>query len=398
MKQKDHLKKLAALGLASGFLLAGESGSLEAKEISGTHLAHNKCGGGGCGGSRPANNKQTALNDPSMPSQGAPNSPSATRMNPNASNPNDIPGMDEETQTQNRNFGPTSGGQESNQSKVQPRYVQACGSGCRGSAPRQIADNNCSGQRPEYQACNGRAPRQYAEGQCGGQIPGRPQSSCSGSKPRQMADNNCGGQGPARPQQACNGRAPRQYAQGHCGANGCKGGTPRPIAGNQCGGQNPARPQQACNGRAPRQYASACGGQDPRQSPHENYINGRVENNRFVADASGEVAPQKMADDKYPAFHLYTESELLDQLNDQGKALYFSLNEEGKTLAREIASQQCAGKNACQGRNICKTDHNACKGKGSCKGQSACGFSNKNDAVEIAAKKMAEKRAKAYSQ
>lgn len=92
-------------------------------------------------------------------------------------------------------------------------------------------------------------------------------------------------------------------------------------------------------------------------------------------------------------YHLMTEEELLVELNDDGYKQYMSLTPEGKAVAREIASAYCAGTNACKGRNACKTDKNDCAGKGDCKGKSKCGFSDKNLAIEVAAKVMASKRA-----
>lgn len=89
-----------------------------------------------------------------------------------------------------------------------------------------------------------------------------------------------------------------------------------------------------------------------------------------------------------------SEEELLKTLNDKGKALYYTLDNEGKQLARELASQSCAGHNKCKGLNSCKSANNECAGLGSCKGTSACGFSDKNTAVKVAVKHMAEKRTK----
>lgn len=92
-------------------------------------------------------------------------------------------------------------------------------------------------------------------------------------------------------------------------------------------------------------------------------------------------------------YHLMTEDELLLELNDDGYKQYTSLTPDGKAVAREIASQRCAGTNECKGRGACKTDKNACAGQNSCKGESKCGISDKNLAVELAAKVMAAKRA-----
>lgn len=59
-----------------------------------------------------------------------------------------------------------------------------------------------------------------------------------------------------------------------------------------------------------------------------------------------------------------TESDLLDQLNDEGKKAYAALDAEGKALALRLANQQSPGQ-------------------------------NKNDAVKAAARQMADKRAAA---
>lgn len=94
-------------------------------------------------------------------------------------------------------------------------------------------------------------------------------------------------------------------------------------------------------------------------------------------------------------YHLMSEDELMLELNDDGIKQYKSLSEEGKALARELASQRCNNTNKCRGQNACKTDKNDCAGLANCKMQSKCAFSDKNLAVKIAAKLMAEKRAKA---
>lgn len=94
-------------------------------------------------------------------------------------------------------------------------------------------------------------------------------------------------------------------------------------------------------------------------------------------------------------YHLMTEDELLNQLNDEGVKLYNGLTPEGKKLAREVASATCNNQNPCKGLNACKTDKNACNGQGACKGQGKCAQSDPNVAVKLVAKKMAEKRAEA---
>lgn len=87
-----------------------------------------------------------------------------------------------------------------------------------------------------------------------------------------------------------------------------------------------------------------------------------------------------------------SESELMSQLNSNGKATYQSLSPEGKALALKLASQSCKGMNACKGLGSCKSATNSCAGKNGCRGQSAGPFKDKNVAVKVAAQHMAEKR------
>jgi hypothetical protein len=92
-------------------------------------------------------------------------------------------------------------------------------------------------------------------------------------------------------------------------------------------------------------------------------------------------------------YHLYTEDELILELNPEGVALYKSLDPEGKLLARKVASTMCNGMGECKGLGACKSSKNSCVGKNECKGQNVCAHSDKNVAVKLVAKKMAEKRA-----
>lgn len=87
-----------------------------------------------------------------------------------------------------------------------------------------------------------------------------------------------------------------------------------------------------------------------------------------------------------------TEEELIQQLNQEGRNLYNSLNNDGKALALQLANQTCAGHNDCKGLNSCSGDENSCAGEGGCKGQSKCSFHDKNLAVQVAAKHMEEQR------
>jgi hypothetical protein len=119
-----------------------------------------------------------------------------------------------------------------------------------------------------------------------------------------------------------------------------------------------------------------------------------------VVDAKAKATDPKAKEAYDPnsqnlGYHLYTEEELLTELNDEGSKLYMSLTPEGKQVAREIASQLCNGTNGCKGRGACKTEKHDCAGKNACKGESKCAVSDKNLAVQLASKIMAEKRADA---
>lgn len=118
----------------------------------------------------------------------------------------------------------------------------------------------------------------------------------------------------------------------------------------------------------------------------ENGTPGSAMNNNEQSDDNGNYG-----------YTLLNEDELLIELNEQGEDLYMSLSKEGKDLARQVASQRCNGTNLCKGLNACQTEKNACAGQGSCKGLGKCGFSDKNLAVKVVAKKMAEKRKEASS-
>lgn len=91
-------------------------------------------------------------------------------------------------------------------------------------------------------------------------------------------------------------------------------------------------------------------------------------------------------------FRELTDDEILLELNDETARIYRSLSPEGKALALRLASRSCNGMNECKGENACRTEKNACAGQGQCKGLTKCAISDKNVAVRLAAKKMAEKR------
>lgn len=89
---------------------------------------------------------------------------------------------------------------------------------------------------------------------------------------------------------------------------------------------------------------------------------------------------------------------LFSQLDPTHQQMFNSMDCEGQNLALQLANQSCKGKNSCAGLNSCKSQQNSCKGQGSCKGTATGPFTNKNDAVEVAEKHMAEKRMNSMGQ
>lgn len=139
--------------------------------------------------------------------------------------------------------------------------------------------------------------------------------------------------------------------------------------------------EHKCNG------PHGCPGQSNKTSNADNIQNSPL------AKKSSILLADKDKDDGNLGYHVYTEDELLLELNDKGTALYNGLDSEGKALARLVASQRCDHTNECKGLNACQTEKNKCAGQGSCKGQGKCAFSDKNLAVKAVADKLAKKRA-----
>jgi hypothetical protein len=128
------------------------------------------------------------------------------------------------------------------------------------------------------------------------------------------------------------------------------------------------------------QYNQSYQNQNP-QAYQQNSQSYQNQQSRYLADAG---TSQKL-----------TQESLSTQLNAQTRANFEKMTPEGKTLAVKLANQSCKGQNDCKGLNSCKTETNSCAGLGSCKGTSKGPFEDKNAAVTVAAKAMAEKRAKA---
>jgi hypothetical protein len=105
--------------------------------------------------------------------------------------------------------------------------------------------------------------------------------------------------------------------------------------------------------------------------------------------------PDYDPNDSNIGYHLYTEDELLLELNDQEAKMYNNLSPQGKQLVLNVASMRCAKTNPCAGLNACASDKNDCAGKGKCKGTGKCAISDKNLAVKLVYQKMNAKRTNA---
>lgn len=169
-----------------------------------------------------------------------------------------------------------------------------------------------------------------------------------------------------------------------CGAHSCNGSTPPPgSSGRQgCGAQQGPR-GSSCNAQTSGgghgcQSRSGCASCKSTSS----------------ARGYGQIAEGDNAAAVTNPGRL-SESDLVNKLDAEGKATYQGLDAEGKALALQLANQACKGQNNCAGLSACKSADHACAGQNSCQGKGTCAFKNKNDAVKVAAMKMAQKRANA---
>jgi hypothetical protein len=86
--------------------------------------------------------------------------------------------------------------------------------------------------------------------------------------------------------------------------------------------------------------------------------------------------------------------QLFGSLNQKSKDIYNSLSCEGKNLAMKLAMASPGAPNMCAGLNSCSGGDHKCAGLGSCEGTGSGYFKDKNKAVEVAQKAMANKRSK----
>lgn len=228
--------------------------------------------------------------------------------------------------------------------------------------------SHCNGQSqyyPSYSGCNSTSAPQYYQ----------PSHGCGASSSPQYYQPSHGCNSASVPQyyqpsHGCNASSSPQYYQNSQPSQGCNAPS---VSQGQFNSQQ--RQSQPSSQPAPLQTQEAY-----------NKVYTQWETSGFTADA-GKLSTQRSM----------SESELLSQLNDQGKAAYQALDSSGKALALKLANQDCKGHNECKGLNSCKTEDHSCAGKGSCAGTAKSNFKDKNLAVKVAAVKMAEKRANAAS-
>lgn len=246
----------------------------------------------------------------------------------------------------------------------------SCRQGCQNIAYQPIPQQSCqnSGNIP---------PQGYTTA-----MP--PQQGCQNSGPSRQA---CQAIAYQPPHQGCQSSAPGNYnpnwnqqasSQGCQSRTGCQSSPMNSTAVN-----NPMQmpPQNGNMPPRPGQPTIA----NPQQQSSRDYS--QWESGKYTADLSKNSVQVKAPES------ISGEAQLLSQLNDEGRAIYSGLDPAGKALAIKLANQSCAGKNDCKGLNSCKSKDHSCAGKGSCKGTSPGPFKDKNQAVKIAAQKMAEKRA-----
>lgn len=224
----------------------------------------------------------------------------------------------------------------------------------------------------------------------------QPQGSCGGTAyyPQQQQQTYY------QPQSGCGGTAyyPQQQQayypqqqQTYYQPQGSCGGFQYQQQSNYSGytqGQYPTQPQQPSSGCASNSAPQDTPSTTPSTTPeNESPVVTRWETSGLSADASKGTVERTLS-----------ESDLLSQLNEQGKASYQRLDAAGKALALKLANQTCKGLNECKGLNSCKNSEHSCAGKGACAGTSDSNFKDKNLAVKVAAMKMAEKRTNATPQ
>lgn len=370
MKKKNDFKKLALLGIAGGTMFATPCAAQSVDSNSyGNLLAYAGCGGAHqCGGSGGSMNMSNHANGNST------QTPPATQNSqaPRTLHAPQVP----------QNGMP----QPKNSKNAQPNYTT-------NYQPQQ--SSSCHSMNPpagQYYYTN--AQPQQSSG-CGAKNSAQGQSYYT---------NGCGAQTPARGQAYYTNNQPHQSSG--CGAKNSTQGqayytnSQQPHQSNSCSGKR-APQEQAYNSRPMNSGWNTASDNQPitqwEQGTSDDQRQPGRNQNQLPRQTSyqNNGAKYYMAEADKPAVEQtqLTESQLLTKLNAEGKTTYQGLDPAGKAMALKLANQTCKGKNECKGQNSCKTEKNSCAGAGGCAGTSPGPFKDKNSAVKVAAKKMAEKRA-----
>lgn len=271
-----------------------------------------------------------------------------------------------------------------------------CGKSCGAKKSQNFTADNAgcgapraqSWQSRENAGCNAYAPQpqQYSAERAGCSSASQPmqqpmqqpmpytaeRSGCSSySQPQQQPLSQAGCSSASRPSNS------RSYGSETAGC----GAAPR---NNNSNGRGYTAENAGCAGRNNRSFTADATSDIPTRWPNSQQSTGsnsqqqRNQQGRYIAEAT--------------QTRTMSETELKAQLTPDVKATFDGLSSEGKALALKLANQTCQGKNDCKGLNSCKTAENSCAGTGACKGTTPGPFTDKNKAVKVAAKKMAEKR------
>lgn len=172
----------------------------------------------------------------------------------------------------------------------------------------------------------------------------------------------------------CGGKGTWSRRESSCGASG-----------GSCGASSSDQGYNNYN-QGPSDYSY---GQHGCQGP-ANYNQNQNQNPNTASSRDRQYRSQSNYQPNLRAENELTEQDLRSQLNPETKDLYDSLSPDGKKLALQMANQKCNHQNSCKGQGACKGEGHDCAGKNGCAGKGKGPFTDKNQAVKVAA--MKEKR------
>jgi hypothetical protein len=220
-------------------------------------------------------------------------------------------------------------------------------------------------------------------GKCNGQ---KPDNANSKSSSYTADRGSCGSNNPSNYNYNQNSSNQGEHRCGGARPNNSNQNPSNPGDNAKCGSTRPLDSNQEPSYTADRAGCSSSRPNNYNQKPSYTADRDAIYDSLSEAETA-DNAKAKKGDTKK-----MTEKELMSQLNEKGKELYNSLDADGKAMALKLASGSCKGKNDCKGQSACKSDKNSCAGENKCKGEGTAMFKDKNMAVRIASKKMAEKR------